>query len=163
MSWQFHTLGLTNAQLAHARLSPSVKRSVFNDGQGVERPGCDVIDVEDAVLVVEELDKRWRCCNFNCFREAELALEATTPSVKVALIGHDHRVSLAASDHCDALISQWLQNLRFLGRSRASMACNALVSRSHAEYVTVTRQVQRMILSAGNGEEPTNVFMLLCA
>ena len=57
MIWQFHNLSLTNAQLAHASLSPSVKRSVFNDGKGVERPGRDVIDVEDAILVVEELDK----------------------------------------------------------------------------------------------------------
>lgn len=149
-AWQFHNLLFADTELTHSSLSPSVHLAAIADREGVERASSNVLHIENAILLVEELDEGRRGSDLNCLGETELSFIAATPGVQVALIGHDHRVAVTTCDHCDTLISQRFQNLGFIRCSRATMAGDALVTCAHAEYVTVTSQVQRVILSAGN-------------
>ena len=57
---KFDHLSLTDTQLAHTSLSPSVQRSIFDDSKGIERPSRNIVYIKDAVFVMEELDKRRR-------------------------------------------------------------------------------------------------------
>ena len=41
------------------------------------------------------------------------------------------------------------------------MASNALVTRSHTEDVTIASQVERVVLTTGDGKQSANIFMLL--
>ena len=106
----------------------------------------------DAILLMEELDEGRRGSDLYRLRETKLSFIATTPGVQVALIGHDHGVAVTTCDHSDTLISQRFQNLGFVRCSRAAVARDALVTCTHAEYITVTGQVQRVILSTSDLE-----------
>ena len=163
MGWQFHNLSLSDSELAHTSLSPSIHGSIVYDSKRVERSSRDVRHIQDTILVVEELDELRRCGNLDSLRETELAFEATTPSVEISLVSHNHRVAITTCDHCNALISQRFQNLRLLSSPGAAMTSHALVTRTHAEHVAIARQVERVVLTTGDGQEPAHVLVLLRA
>ena len=158
-------MSFADSKLAHTSFTPSIHLSIIafaiiDDCEGVERTRCDVGHIEDVVhstafdwiddSLMEEFDELRGSCDLNGLREAELAFVTTSPRVKVALISHDHRVALTASNHSDTLIPQGLQDLRFLGRSGTSVTRDTLVSTTHAENVTISGQVKRVILAAGD-------------
>ena len=141
LCWQFHNLSLAKTKLSHACLTPGVHAATLHDSERVKRACCDILHVQDTVLVVEELNKAWRGGNLDVVAQTELAFIAASPRVKIASIGHNHRVAVAARDHRDTLISQWLQDLRLVGWAGATVAAHALVATAHAEDVAITRQI----------------------
>lgn len=72
-------------------------------------------------------------------------------------------MAVAARDHSDTLISQWLQDLRLVGRAGATVAAHALVATAHAEDIAIARKIQRVALAASDLEKAAYVLVLLRA
>ena len=112
---------------------------------------------------MEELDKAGRGGNIDVFAQTELAFVAASPRVKVAPVGHDHRVAVTAGNHRDALVPKRLQDLGLLGGAGATVAAHTLVTAAHAEDVSIARQVQSVVLAASDLKKAAYVLVLLRA